>query len=143
MNIIKDLRDVDIRYVDKENLQSVTTENVVKLINTDKEEVLKIICSLIGNSKDLLKEEINALYIICAVNIPSPTPPELYKKYTKLFDKSYLTFYRAINKLIAKGICYSDSLNQIKLKSDYDFKNITNKELIIIEMMDNKKTLIF
>lgn len=143
MNIVKDLRIADIRYIDKENLQSATTNDVVKLINIDKEEILNIICSIIGASKNLLKEEVNALYIICAVNIPSPTPPKLYEKYTKLFDKSYLTFYRAINKLIAKGICYSDSLNQIKLKPDYNFKNITDKDFIIIEMKDNKKTLIF
>lgn len=139
MNISKDTRECLIRYVDEINLHSATTRDIVKLLNTDKEDTLQCVCKIIAAGKGLNEEEQNVLYMLYTTTVEIPTPRNIYEEYVEIFKRSYATFYRGITKLIKKHIIYIDDNNKVKFLPAYIFNDIEDKKFIVIEISKNNK----
>lgn len=135
MNIIIDNRKTDILYVDKENNHVAKNNEVIKFTANKNLSPIDIYVSIITGGINLNDVELNTLkYIIN--NNGNITIHKTCVDVANIVNKSIVTIARAINKLKAKGLVYTNSKNIIKTTSAIfnDSNNIKNAKFFIVEI---------
>lgn len=142
---IKILKDTDITLYDKANVRHATQKDILSLTITANKDFVKTICHLIADSLYLNDSERDLYYMINIsplvdnkISIDILISATIYR-----FHKIEVTYKRAINTLIKKGVVkYNDNRTTISIIDEYNIGKVnSNIQYAVIEIKPSGKDL--
>lgn len=116
MELNIDKRNVDILYVDKENLHNFTSNDIVKFITNNDINGIDLFVALLSGVYNLKPAETNLLKVIVNYN-RRVTSPVVRQKAKDEYEISATTYFRSLYALRDKGLIYIDIDNNVSCTS--------------------------
>lgn len=135
MNLTKDIRDIDVIYVDKINRHVANNDTIIKLVNDSSMNNVDVYVNIISAGYNLNKTEIEVLrYVVGNNNKVSIT--KVHNDVARIVGKSTMTINRAIHSLRVKKLVYINENDDVQVSSAVltDVDTINKAQFIVIEV---------